>query len=54
VLCIHNISNQPQQLEAGTLSGLFKDILSEEKLTLKETLTLAPYEIRWLLQRPQA
>jgi sucrose phosphorylase len=55
VLCLHNISAQPQSidldLQSLSLPAQLQDILSEEKVRLEDErlrLRLKPYEVRWL------
>ena len=57
VLCLHNISDQPQQFTidpaAPDLSGAWRDILSgsNEVITIDggSGVSLSPYEVKWLL-----
>jgi len=55
VLCLHNISAQPQQFEAGSselsLKGEWRDLFSGEPVAVGGDalrLGLEPYEVRWL------
>ncbi|MEW5960737.1 MAG: alpha-amylase family glycosyl hydrolase, partial [Chloroflexota bacterium] len=55
VLCVHNITDQTQQLEINVsnlaLAETLQDILLAEKMETQNQvlhLTLAPYEMRWL------
>jgi sucrose phosphorylase len=56
VLCLHNISDQPQRinLETKEIFGLFSgsliDVIAEQRMDdlLKDTLTLQPYQSLWL------
>jgi sucrose phosphorylase len=56
VLCLHNISDQPQRanLETKEIFGLFAgsliDVIADQRMDdlLKDTLTLQPYQSLWL------
>ncbi len=56
VLCLHNISDQPQQVEIDSsqlsLIGPLRDVVSDETIMLSKgqilQLALAPYQVRWL------
>jgi sucrose phosphorylase len=59
VLCIHNISAQPQQFETDLLGLPVKmethNLLSGEKAVVRNgtlQLTVAPYEVKWLALSP--
>jgi sucrose phosphorylase len=56
VLCLHNITDQPQQFELDlslfVLDGNLQDVVNGELVAAKGQmlkLILAPYEVRWLL-----
>jgi sucrose phosphorylase len=53
VLCMHNISIQPQKFEVGealSLRGRWRKIWADEAVTIAETsgVSLKPYEVNWL------
>ena len=56
VLCAHNVSDREQEIqvsspELGLPPGMWNDLLSGEEFHAGKaqlTLTLAPYDIRWL------